>query len=271
MSKKFQAFFIQVLLALLALPSPCEGFRVGDGAMSLFNGRLGESERETVRSGGTLLRSVSSMKKLCVRNEGMPSLVIGPMSKKVRSGFIAEIINFRPYEGNEDLIERINDAMSDFLAYTEIPYWSEHAQKWFPLYDSAEVLSVTTEGDVTTIDEMLEIDMFGKFRSRITVENYGTHFIYRLKNLDKLKYHGWLPVIDREELCSVIAVFRIDDCWMIYAIGGANALRIPFVKGRAEPAFIGRVKAFADYTFRKIDRTGEAAESALDRKDATNQ
>ncbi len=236
---------------------------------SMFNGRLKESDREILDSGGVVLRSVSSMKKLCVKDTEDTRLVTEPLRNILKSGYIAEIINFRPYEGNEDLVERIDEAMSDFLSYTEIPYWSEHEQAWFPLYNYAEVTETREQDGVKTIFETLEMDMFGRFHSRIDIENRGDTFVYRLRNTDKLKYKGIFTVIRPEKMQSVVAVFRLGKNWAIYAVGGANVIRPPFISERVEPAFTGRVKAFADFVFSRIDSSGGKVESAMDKSDAS--
>jgi len=236
--------------------------------LPLFNQKLKDKEKETLSKGGVLLRSVSSLKKLCVNRNSKTDLAINPMSKKIKSGYIAEIINFRPFNGNEDLIEQINAAMSDFLSYTDIPYYSEQHKRYFPLYNYAEVTSITSNGNTTTINEILEMDMFGRFHSQIDIETYDDYFLYKLKNTDKLKFHNFITVAKPEEMSSIVAVFRIDDYWMIYAVGGANIVRIPIINMRAEPAFTGRVKAFADFVFKKIDKTGKDIESKVDKSDA---
>ena len=264
-------------------PTTENEYKISIDQFGIFNDRLDDSDKKTLEEGGIILRSISSMKKLCVKSKlsakkneslnessGMISdLVVMPMSKKVKSGYIAEIINFRPYEGNEDLIERINEAMSDFLSYTDIPYYSEQTKKTYPLYKYAEVTDTQIEGNTMIIKEILEMDMFGRFHSEITVENHEDYFLYKLKNTDKLKYKGFITVVSPEEMCSIVAVFRIGGNWMIYAVGGANILRIPFVNARAEPAFTGRVKAFADFVFKKIDNTGKNVETSVDKKDAS--
>ena len=279
LKKTFSAAIMMIsALGVLAAAGPGQLPELEEGAglpMSIdwsgtFNERLSDSDKMTLENGGVVLRSVSSMKKLCVRSDAglVSKLVVEPMSEKIKSGYIAEIINFRPYKGNEDLIERINEAMSDFLSYTDIQFFSERHQRYFPLYNYAEVTGTKVEGNKTTISEILEMSMFGRFHSEITVENNGDHFLYKLKNTDKLKFKGLITVIKPEGMCSVVAVFRTGENWMIYAVGGANIVRIPIVNMRAEPAFTSRVKAFADFVFKKIDKTGTLKESTVDKSDA---
>lgn len=236
----------------------------------IFNEKITAHEKEILESGETLLRSISALKKVCVNNTSQTNIVLDSMSEKIKSGYIAEIINFRKYNGNEDLIERINEIMSDFLSYTDIQFYSEYAEAYFPLYDYAEVIeqSSSKDGKTMTIKEILGMDMFGRFKSQIDVENHGEYFLYKLKNIDKLKYHNFITVVKPEKMCSTVAVFKVQDCWCIYAVGGVDVVRLPFLNYRAEPAFINRVKAFVDFVFLKLDKSGNAKESELDKSDA---
>ncbi len=59
--------------------SNTEEFRIDIDSTAIFNDRLKDSDKEILSTGGVLLRSVSSMKKLCVNNAGYPSLVITPI------------------------------------------------------------------------------------------------------------------------------------------------------------------------------------------------
>lgn len=240
-------------------------------SLGMFNERLTDEDRRVVESGGVLLRSVSSMKKLCAAETEETMRVIGPMRNGVKSGYIAEIVNVRPYKGNEDLIERINAAMGDFLSFTEIKFRSEKDGNLYPLYRSAELLSSEERDGVLTIEERLTMDMLGTFRSRITVESRGTHFIYTLENLDKIKYKRIFTVCSPGELRSVVEVFRKGDWWVVYAVGGADAIRPPFFGSLIEPEFICRVRAFADFVFSAIDSEGRKVESSLDRRDAVTE
>lgn len=240
-------------------------------SLALFNERLKESDKETLENGGVLVRSISSMKKLCARETEETLRVINPMKDGVKSGYIAEIWNIRPYKGNEDLIERINDAMGNFLSFTEIKFRSEKDGQLYPLYRAAELLSSEEKDGILTLEERLTMDLLGTFRSKIAVENYGTHFIYRLENLDKIKYRRFFTVCKKGELRSVVEVFKKGDWWVIFALGGADAIRPPFFGSMIEPEFICRVRAFADFVFSAIDSEGKTVKSALDRSDAVTE
>ncbi len=219
----------------------------------LFNEKAKKNDIEKLEKDSTILRSISSIKKIIMKETPKSKLVIDPM-RRCKSGYMVEIINVRPCEGNEDLIDRINVAVSDVLSYEEIPYYSERHKKWFSLYDSAELVKSETNDNTTIIVEKLKMGGFGDFETEITIQNFGDYFVYRMRNLEKLKYKGVFTVCDPGEMDSVIAVYRDGENWVIYAIGGANIMRVPIVSFAIEPEFTGRVKAFSDFVFAKIEK-----------------
>ncbi|WP_191014664.1 DUF6675 family protein [Treponema zioleckii] len=219
----------------------------------LFNEKAKKTDIEKLEKENTILRSIGSIKKIIMKETPKSKLVIEPM-RRCKSGYMVEIINVRPYEGNEDLIERINVAVSDVLSYEEIPFYDARNKNWEPLYDSAELVSSNTVGNKTVIIEKLTMKGFGDFKTEITLQNFGEYFVYRMRNLEKLKYKGFFTVCDPGEMDSVIAVYRDGDNWVVYAIGGANIMRVPIVSFAIEPEFTGRVKAFSDFVFAKIEK-----------------
>ncbi len=216
-----------------------------------FNKYLTKDEKEQLDSGTVLIKSVSSLKKLSVDKNAQTEQVINAM-KKLDPSYIAEIIQIRPYKGNEDLLEKINKTLSDVPQYVGIPYWSERVQKWYELYEAAEITGLLTEGNSTMIAAKLDMAPFGEFDAEIDIEKYDDHYFYSMKNLDKLRYKDRFNAVGKEKMQSVITVFRDGDNWILYAIGGADVARIPFFTDRIQTSFMNRIKSFCNYIFEKI-------------------
>lgn len=227
---------IQTVFALTALP---------------FNSRLSSSEKAKLENGEVLIRNIDSMKDICMEENESTSKIIRTM-KKLDPAFVAEVIQVRPYKGNEDLKEKINSSLENISDYVGIPYYSERTEKWYELYSSAQITGDKTEGSVRTIDCILEMSLFGKFRSMIKIEENENFYYYELKNLDKLVYHEKFTAVKPEKMYSCITLFRDGDNWVLYAIGGVDCPKIWFLKERIETSFMNRIKTFCNFIFSKI-------------------
>lgn len=218
-----------------------------------FNKKLSDSERQTIAGGEVLIRNISSMKDICMEKTDSTERIISTM-EKLDPAFAAEIIQVRPYKGNEDLKENINNALLNIEDYVGIPYFSERTQEWYELYSSAQIDSIAESEDKKTksIDCTLEMSLFGKFKSEITVEDNDSFYYYELKNKDKLVYHGKFTAVKPEKMVSCITLFRDGDNWILYAIGGVDVPKIWFLKDRIETSFMNRIKTFCNFIFQKI-------------------
>ena len=50
-----------------------------------------------------------------------------------------------------------------------------------------------------------------------------------------------------------ILLFKDEDNWILYGIGGVNAPKIPFFSERIEVSFINRIKTFCNFIFTKLN------------------
>ncbi len=216
-----------------------------------FNSRLTSEERRKLEAGEVLIRNIDSMKEICIEENDSTSKIIRTM-KKLDPAFVAEVIQVRPYKGNEDLKEKINSTLENISDYVGIPYFSERQQKWYELYSSAEIINDKTEGNLRTIDCILEMSLFGKFNSMIQIEENEKYYYYELKNLDKLVYHEKFTAVKPQKMYSCITLFRDGDNWVLYAIGGVDCPKIWFLKDRIETSFMNRIKTFCNFIFSKI-------------------
>lgn len=216
-----------------------------------FSGSLSKEEAATLRDGKVLIRSVGSVKKLGLKSTPQTEKVIGAM-KELNPSYIAEVIQVRPYKGNEDLIDRLDAVLTDIPGYVGIPYWSERVEKWYELYEAAEVTGTIRDGGKTIIAAKLDMRPFGPFSAEMDIERKGGSYLYTMKNLDTLRYRDSFDAVGKECLQSVITVFRDGDNWVLYAVGGADVAWVPFLSGRIETSFINRIKSFCNYVFEKI-------------------
>ena len=71
--------------------------------------------------------------------------------------YLAEVIQIKPYIGNEDLPQRLEEILNNVPDYAGIPYFSERAQQWYNLYDSAVITSTEKSDDFSTINADLQM------------------------------------------------------------------------------------------------------------------
>lgn len=216
-----------------------------------FNSKLSEKDRNKLAAGEVLIRNISSMKQICVKESAGTEKIIKTM-KKLDPSYVAEVIQVRPYEGNEDLKEKINNSLINISDYVGIPYFSERTQKWYELYSSAEIKNIQTEDNSKIIDCILEMSLFGKFDSKISITETPEYYFYELKNMEKLVYHERFTAVKPQKMVSCITLFRDGDNWVLYAIGGVDIPKIFFLEDRIETSFMNRIKTFCNFIFSKI-------------------
>lgn len=216
-----------------------------------FNSRLSSDERQKLENGEVLIRNINSIKETCVRESSSSEKILATM-KKLDPAYVAEVIQVRPYEGNENLPQQIDEILCNIGDYVGIPYFSERTQKWYELYSSAEIKEITEEGSSKQIDCVLEMSLFGKFDSRINVVQDEEFFYYELKNMENLIYHEKFTAIKSKKMVSCITLFRDGDNWILYAIGAIDAPKLWFLKDRIETSFMNRIKTFCNFIFSKI-------------------
>lgn len=241
MSRKFiytSVFFIALCSAVCALP---------------FNNKLSASDLQKLNAGETVVRSIDYPKNMSIlsgvnpRCDELIAMVNGFSPK-----YLGEVILIKPYAGNEDLPDRIEALLNNIDSYTDIPYYSERAQRWYNLYDEAETVSRTQSGNKTTINTNLIMDPVGLVQEQIEVINEGTTLSYSAWNTNSLRYEDKFNFLSPEKMKIAIVVFRYEDNWIIYGTGGVNAPHIPFMTDRIRIAFINRICSFCDYIFKKL-------------------
>lgn len=219
---------------------------------NLFNAKLSDSDKKTLESGEVLFESIGNLKNIKV-NENQKTKQSIDVIRKLNPNHLSEIIQIRPYKGNENLVERIAEVLGDVKNYVGIPYYSERNQKWYDLYSEAEILSIKKEKNTETIEERFYMKPFGYYTSEIKIENRGDYYFFTMKNTEKLRYYDKFDAVGNEKMQAAIVVFREGDSWVIYALGGARIIDVPFLVKRAETSFTNRIKAFTTAIFKKLE------------------
>ena len=241
------AVFFSMMLAFSSEP-----VSISDGDFSyLFNERLTESEKSSLRNGEFVFNSITSVKKVRVNRTKETEHDIATV-KNVNPNHLIEVIKILPYKGNENLVETIATIMQDIGAYTEIPYYSERHGRTFQLFAEAEILSVKNEGEKLVINERLLMNPLKSYTARIEAENRADYYFYTLKNTENVKYL-FLNAIKKEKMIAGISVFRQGENWVIYALGGAYIFHGPFFNDFVEEMFCGRIKSFVIFMFNRLE------------------
>lgn len=221
-----------------------------------FNSELTQKEKEKLEAGEVLIRNIDYPKYMCLKNTSEATQKIIDTILETKPNYLAEVIQIKPYEGNENLPQTIRSALENIQDYAGIPYWSEHHQRYWDLYSSSKVLSRKQEGIKTLLDTELYMEPFGEIYSPIVIEEKnpqeeGGYIFYTQTNTNNLKFEG-ITCVRSYCMKSAIILFRDGDNWVLYGAGGVKAPRVPFLTPRIETSFINRIKTFCNFIFTKI-------------------
>ena len=231
-----------------------------------FNSELKNDEKKKLEAGEVLIRNIDYPKYMCLKEQNEACKKIIKSINETKPNYLAEVIQIKPYKGNEDLPKKIRSALENIQDYAGIPYWSEHHQRYWDLYSSSEILSRKEDGNKTWLDTKLYMEPFGDIFSPIYIEeepfslsnagkNSGEddkgYIFYTQTNTNNLKFEG-ITCVKSYCMKSAIILFREGDNWILYGAGGVKAPRVPFLTPRIETSFINRIKTFCNFIFTKI-------------------
>lgn len=218
-----------------------------------FNSNLSESELETLNNGEVLIRNINYAKKMCLKN-GISSMADDLILsvKSLNPKYLAEVIQIKPYEGNENLPEKLENLLLNVSDYAGIPYWSERHKEFFDLYTSAEIMEIEEADDKINIKADLDMSPFGIVHENIIISKENDSIFYFTENTNNLYYYDQFKCVNKNQMNMDIFLFRDGDNWILYGIGGVNAPRIPFFTERIETSFINRIKTFCNFIFTKL-------------------
>ena len=249
--KKTSKFFIfSIFICIFALNEAL--------AAPYFNKNLKTDEEKTLASGQVLIKNIVYQKYMSLNKDYSQECdnLIAEI-KALNPKYLAEIIQIKPYKGNENLPEILTKLLYNVSDYTSIPYYSERAEAWYNLYDSAKITSekIISSNAYKTEKELsatFEMSPFGTVYETIILNQSKDSVYYSSINTNKLRYKDDFDCVWPKKLKICIILFRDGDNWILYGIGGVNAPRIPFFTERIETSFINRIKSFCNFIFTKF-------------------
>ena len=218
-----------------------------------FNSRLTEDERAKIATGDILIKNINYEKYISLK-KGEVTLgdkllaAIHDLNPK----YLAEVIQIKPYKGNEDLPQRLETILNNVPEYAGIPYYSERHDAWWDLYDSAEIVETIDRSDGKTIKAKLLMEPFDIVMEDIELTRGSDSVLYSAVNTNKLRYLDKFDCIWPRKMKICILLFRDGDNWVLYGIGGVNAPRVPFFTERIQTSFINRINTFCSFIFKKF-------------------
>lgn len=217
-----------------------------------FNSKLSQEELNKLNDGEILIRNIDYEKNMCLSSENSLAVELKNSIKSLSPKYLAEVIQIKPYSGNEDLPEKLEKLLLNVSDYAGIPYWSVRHQQFFDLYTSAEIKEIKTEENKTKILADLVMDPFGTVNESIIIQKNNDEIFYFSENLNTLNYLGKFDCVSPKKMNMDILLFRDGENWILYGIGGVKAPRIPFFTERIETSFIGRIKTFCEFIFQEL-------------------
>lgn len=217
-----------------------------------FNDKMTPGEMESLKSGNVIIRNIGDMKNICIENSNEGTSKLLSQIHDLKPKYLAEVIQIRKYEGNEDLPERLYYALMNISDYIGIPYYSEQGDTWYDLYSDAKIVSVEKNDTITKVSADLTMEPFGLIQTPIVIEQTNGYLFYSSTNSNRLRYNDQFNCVNANKMRSCILLFKDGENWILYGVGGVDAARVPFLTKRIETSFINRIKTFCNYIFEKI-------------------
>lgn len=220
---------------------------------SPFNSKLTDDEIVELNKGELLIRNINYKRNICLiqNEENLSNFMLNEIND-LNPKYLAEVIQFKPYEGNEDLPQKLEEVLNNVPDYAGIPYFSERTQSWWDLYESAEIVETIEEDDKKIIKANLYMEPFDTVKETIEITNSENEILYMAKNDNTLRYLDKFDCVSSNKMKICIYLFRDGDNWVLYGIGGVNAPRIPFFTERIQTSFINRINTFCSFIFKKF-------------------
>ncbi|MBP3417004.1 MAG: hypothetical protein J6K76_06505 [Spirochaetaceae bacterium] len=218
----------------------------------VFNDKLTEEEQQKLANGELVIRNIGKAKNISVN--GLNPTLEQTISaiEDLNPSYLAEVIRMVPYAGNEDILEKLRPVMLDVEDYVGIPYYSERHDTYWDLYSTVEIKEFTDDGKVAHLNALMEMSPFGDIDTLINVTSGEDTLYYENTNLNNLKYHEGITVVKKNNMKSIVTVFRSGDSWILYGIGGVKAPSIFFLRDRVETSFMNRIKTMCSYFFEQM-------------------
>lgn len=216
-----------------------------------FNEKLSASDLETISKGEVLIKSIDKYKNMSIDSDNPGAERIRLIVNNLNPNYLAEIIQVKPIKGNEDLDVKISAVLEDVESYAGIPYWSVYHNRYFNLYDTAKINSITEDNNSKLIDSTIDIGPFGLTNVPINIEKNDNFLLYQMTNNQNLNHLG-ITCVQKKNMKSLILLFKDGDNWVLYGIGAVKAPKLAMFEKRIERSFINKTKTFCSYVFSKI-------------------
>ena len=240
MKKKICSAFIFVTIIFTALADP-------------FTNRLTADERKTINKGEILIKNINYEKFMCLKKgESELADTLHTEIRNLNPKYLAEVIQIKPYKGNEDLPQRLEALLNNVPEYAGIPYYSERNDEWYNLYDSAEIVETTERSNGKFMKADLMMEPFDLVHEDIELTRDTDSILYVAVNTNKLRYLDKFDCVWPRKMKICILLIRDGDNWILYGIGGVNAPRVPFFTERIQTSFINRINTFCSFIFKKF-------------------
>lgn len=216
-----------------------------------FNKKLSSAEIEKISNEEVLIKSIDKCKNMALESDNPGAKKLQELINGLNPNYLAEIIQVRKIEGNEDLPEKLTEVLEDVEHYSGIPYWSVQHKCYFDLY-GITLVENTEQVDETKkiIHSIIDIRPFGFTRVPLTFEQTEDYFLYTMTNDMKLTHKG-ITCVKPKNMLSIILLFKEGDSWVLYGLGGVKAPKVVGFENRIETAFINRAKTFCQYVYSK--------------------
>lgn len=224
-------------------------------ASEIFNSKMSDYEISELKNGEVLIRNIEFYKNMSLdASDNFFTEILRSKIKKLSPKYLVEVIKFIPYEGMENLPERLEYILNNVSDYVGIPYWSVESEKWYELFTYAEIKEKYEDGDKYVLKADLEMDPFDIICERIEVSRTEDSILYLALNENKLSYHKTLDCIWPQRMLIALYVFRDYDSgnWVMYGIGGVRAPRFPIFHKRISVSFENRIKTLCLYFIDKL-------------------
>lgn len=229
-----------------------------DGELDyLFNARLSGKEALDLRNGQVVCNSIGKIKYSRINDIPEARELISAV-KKTNPNHLAEIIKILPYEKYEKLTEIVSEMLKNEASYTKVPFYVDEDDETIYLYADAKIRKIEEKDGKEIITEDFLMKPLDYYTARIESVKFGNYYFYQMKNTNRVRYKTFLSAVGKEKMIAVISIFRYGDNWIIYALGGVDIIKLPFIDKRIDRAFYRRIKAFCLFTFEKLEESARA-------------
>ena len=228
-------------------------FTLAAAFASPFNNKLTSEDKETISKGEILIKNINYEKNMCLQKGASPlgDKLIGEI-RELNPKYLAEVIQIKPYKGNEDLPQRLEAMLNNVSDYAGIPYYSVRHDEWYNLYDSAKIVESKERSDGKSLKAEFIMEPFDLVLEDIELTRAKDCILYTAVNTNKLRYLDKFDCIWPNKMKICILLLRDGDNWVLYGIGGVNAPRVPFFTERIQTSFINRINTFCTFIFQKF-------------------